>query len=111
MENDEIYRKDQKEAHEIWLDNNPDYWEKYRCKNLKYTEDNRKKQHDRNQKAKSTTKPILKSIAKLDALTHKNTIISGRYELVPIKSDMIAKLDALIVEINTISQGYVHSNS
>ena len=109
MKNDEIYRKDQKEAQKIWLDNNPDYWEKYRRKNLKYTKDNRKKQRDRNQKTESTTKPISKPIAKMDALTHENSIISGRYELVPIKSDMIAKMDALIVEINTISQGYAYS--
>ena len=45
----------------------------------------------------------------MDALTYENNIISGKYELVPVKSDMIAKMDALIVEINTISRGYAHS--
>jgi len=109
MKNDEIYRKDQKEAQKIWLDNNPDYWKKYRRKNLKYAENNRKKQNKRNQKAKSATEPISKPIAKMDALTHENKIISGRYELVPVKSNIIAKMDALIVEINTISRGYAYS--
>lgn len=111
IENDEIYRKDQKEAQEVWLNNNPDYWKDYRRKNSKYTERNRKKQRKRNQikRAESATEPISKPIAKMDALTHENTIISGRYKLVPVGSDMIAKMDALIVEINTISKGYAHS--
>ena len=111
IENDEIYRKDQKEAQEVWLNNNPDYWKDYRRKNLKYTERNRKKQRKRNQiqRAESATKPISKPIAKMDALTHENKIISGKYELVPVRPDMIAKMDALIVEINTISSSYPHS--
>jgi len=93
------------------LNNNPDYWKDYRRKNLKYTERNRKKQRKRNQiqRAESATEPISKPIAKMDALTHENKIISGKYELVPFGSDMIAKMDTLIVEINTISQGYAHS--
>lgn len=111
IENDETYRKDQKEAQEIWLNNNPDYWKDYRRKNLKYTERNRKKQRKRNQiqRAESATEPISKPIAKMDTLTLENNIISGKYELVPVGPDMIAKMDALIVEINTISQGYAHS--
>ncbi|MBL0702193.1 MAG: hypothetical protein JJV91_01795 [Desulfosarcina sp.] len=109
IKNDETYRKDQKTAQEDWLKNNPDYWKDYRRKNLKYTERNRKKQRKRNQRAKSATEPIPKPIAKMDALTHENKIISGKYELIPIGSDIIAKMDALIVEINTISQGYAHS--
>lgn len=111
IKNDETYRKDQKEAQEVWLNNNPDYWKDYRRKNLKYTEDNRKKQRKRNQiqRAESVTESISKPIAKMDALTHENNIISGKYELVPVGSDMIAKMDALIVEINTISKGYAHS--
>ena len=111
IKNDETYRKDQKEAQEIWLNNNPDYWKKYRRKNSKYTEHNRKKQRKRNQikRAESAAEPISKPIAKMDALIHENNIISGKYELVPVKSDMIAKMDTLIVEINTISKGYAHS--
>lgn len=111
IKNDETYRKDQKEAQEVWLNNNPDYWKDYRRKNSKYTDRNRKKQRKRNQirKAESATEPISKPIAKMDALTHENNIISGKYELIPVKSDMIAKMDALIVEINTISKGYAHS--
>ena len=109
IKNDETYRKDQKIAQEDWLNNNPDYWKDYRRKNLKYTERNRKKQRERNQRAKSATEPISKPIAKMDALRHENKIISGKYELIPIGSDVIAKMDALIVEINTISQGYAHS--
>jgi hypothetical protein len=108
MKSDEIYRKDQKEAQEIWVNNTPDYWNDYRRKNPKYAERNRQKQRKRNQarSAKPETESTLKPIAKMDALTHENKIISGKYALVPVKSDMIAKMDALIVEINTISKGY-----
>ena len=83
IENDEIYRKDQKEAQEVWLNNNPDYWKDYRRKNLKYTERNRKKQRKRNQiqRAESATEPISKPIAKMDALIVEiNTIfVRGRW--------------------------------
>ena len=30
IKNDATYRKDQKEAQELWLNNNPDYWKDYR---------------------------------------------------------------------------------
>ena len=44
-------------------------------------------------------------IAKMDALRAENIITSGRYRLVPLCSDMIAKMDALIVEIDVVSKG------
>lgn len=91
IKNSETYRKDQKEAQEVWLNNNPDYWKNYRCKNSKYTEHNRKKQRKRNQVRRA--KSAKEKIAKMDALIHENTIISGKYKLVPVKPDMIAKMD------------------
>lgn len=111
IRNDEVYKKDQEEAQEDWVSNNPDYWGNYRQKNPEYTDRNRKRQLVRNQKrkAKSALKTKSQSIAKMDALTSENKIISGKYELVPFKSDMIAKMDALIVEINAVSRGYADS--
>jgi|LGVF01.1.fsa_nt_gb beta-phosphoglucomutase-like phosphatase (HAD superfamily) len=108
MQKDEQYRKDQKEAQEIWLQNNPDYWRKYRLKNKEYTAQNKEKQRDRNQAARSKSRnqsnPDM--IAKMDALKQKNVTFSGQYELVPFMPGKIAKMDAIIVEINTISNGY-----
>ena len=110
LKNDPIYRKDQKTAQEDWLNNNPDYWKNYRHDNKEYTDRNREKQRLRNKikRSESTQKADLKPIAKMDTLTRDNNIISGRYELIPVTSDMIAKMDALIVEINTISSSYPH---
>jgi hypothetical protein len=111
MKNDEIYRKDQKAAQQDWLNNNPDYWQNYRSENTNYTDRNREKQRIRNRlrKAKFESDQKLAPIAKMDALSHENKIISGKYKLIPVKPDMIAKMDALIVEINTISSTYAYS--
>ena len=111
MKNDETYRKDQKEAQEIWKNNNPDYWKNYRRDNKEYTDRNREQQHRRNQARKPKSAPVKQSapIAKMDALTSGKTILSGKYELVPITSRVIAKMDALIVEIKTISGNCAYS--
>jgi len=45
----------------------------------------------------------------MDALTTEKIILSGKYQLVPVGPDMIAKMDALIVEINAISGNYAYS--
>ena len=111
MKNDETYRKDQKIAQEDWKNNNPDYWKNYRFNNKEYTAQNREQQRRRNQAKRVNSALATESdpIAKMDALTHENNIISGKYELVPVRPDMIAKMGALIVEINTISKCYAHS--
>ncbi len=108
LKNDETYRKDQKNAQADWLNNNPDYWKNYRRNNKPYTNRNREKQLVRNKSARSkiSGKPVLKPIAKMDTLIPKNNIISGKYKLVPVEPDMIAKMDALIVEIRSVSGGY-----
>jgi len=73
MAEDETYRRDQKQAQKDWCNNNPDYWEKYRSKNTKYTDRNRAQQKERNRIAKglSSDKPESDKIAKMDALQAK----------------------------------------
>lgn len=105
LKNDEAYKQDQKTAQEDWQNNNSGYWKKYRKDHPEYTAGNREKQHIRNQKRKATSAPI----AKMEAITFENRIITGRYELVPVVPGMIAKMDALIVEIHTISKCYAYS--
>jgi len=111
IKNNEIYRNDQKAAQQDWKNNNPDYWKNYRRDNKTYTDRNREQQRERNRlrKAKFASDQQLAPIAKMDALSHENKIISGKYELIPVRPDMIAKMDALIVEINTISSFYAYS--
>lgn len=106
IQNDTIYRNDQKAAQKDWSNTNPEYWKKYRDAHPEYTDRNRQKQRKRNRRRKNRT--ISKPIAKMDALKQKNNIISGKYELIPVRSDMIAKMDAIIVEITTISNGYAN---
>ena len=108
IQNDADYRNDQKVAQEDWSNNNPDYWKNYRRKNKKYTDRNREQQRRRNQDKRAKSAPAIKShpIAKMDALSPEREILSGKYQLIPMTPDMIAKIDVLIVEINTISNSY-----
>lgn len=106
MQNDSQYREDQKQAQADWRKNNSDYWKKYRLKNKDYTKRNREKQKKRNQGGKSNKNHHRDMIAKMDAIYQEKTIFSGKYELIPCVPGKIAKMDAIIVEINNISNGY-----
>ena len=99
------YSIDQKQAQDDWVEMNPGYWNEYRQSHPEYTRQNRRKQRNRN---RIKIQPE-KKIAKMDALSQKSTVISGKYMLIPTDSDMIAKMDAIIVEINTISNSYTYS--
>ena len=105
---DQTYREDQQLAKQDWCADNPDYWKQYRQKNKRYTDTNRQKQRYRNarRRKKVGNLPPQKPIAKMDALMHQNDTISGRYKLVPLESQVIAKMDAIIVEISAISEDY-----
>jgi len=110
MKNDANYRQDQENAQEDWKNNNPDFWKNYRRDHAEYADRNRKQQRRRNQSrnAKSAAGKKSEPIAKMDALTPDKTILSGKYQLVFVGSDMIAKMDSLIVEISTISSNYAY---
>ena len=105
MDENPGYRKDQKEAQQLWLENNSDYWGKYRKRNKKYTDGNREKQRDRNQRRRDRVGRE-SMIAKMDAIKQEDTIFSGRYRLIPVTTGVIAKMDPIIVEINDISASY-----
>lgn len=94
------YRGNQAAAQKGWCGRNKGYWREYRKKNPEYTARNRKQQKERNRRRRS-----MHGIAKMDALRTENIISSGRYRLVPLCNDMIAKMDALIVEIDVVSMG------
>ena len=111
MKNDADYRQDQKNAQEDWKNNNPDYWKNYRIDHEQYTDRNRDQQRRRNlnKRAKSASANKTEPIAKMDAIKPERTILSGKYQLIPMAPDMIAKMDTLIVEISTIPGNYVYS--
>lgn len=97
---DSDYKDNKAAAQRQWCSRNKGYWKDYRKRNPVYTERNRLKQRQRNRRRRSMTE-----IAKMDASGAKNIISSGRYQLVPLSGDMIAKMDAIIVEIGVISGG------
>ena len=96
---DDIYRQGVRDSQEKWVENNQDYWQKYRDEHPAYTERNRKKQYPRNATSRSGI------IAKRDALSSFSFDKSVKYEIRPVRSDAIAKRDALIVEIVALSPG------
>jgi hypothetical protein len=67
---------------------------------------NKEKQKIRNRKQrgdKSLQKLTRQPVAKMDAINGVSAKISGKYQLIPVSSPGIAKMDALIVEISAIS--------
>ena len=102
--NDPDYRANQKQAQESWRKKHPGYWKDYREGPPLYVERNRRRQRHRNvlrcaDRGKDAVKrrPL---IAKMDATP---PVKSGTYRLIPIASPMIAKMDAVIVEIAVVS--------
>lgn len=97
---DSAYRDNQAAAQREWCSRNKGYWREYRRRNPVYTERNRIGQRERNRLMRSGAK-----IAKMDASGAKTIISSGRYQLVPLCNGVIAKMDAVIVEIEVVSRG------
>jgi hypothetical protein len=103
---DEAYRQSKADAQRKWTSANSGYWKQYRAKHPDYVKRNREKQRERNRK-RPRKREIAASgvIAKIDALIPQHVIPFGRYRLVPLATDLIAKMDALVVEIGVISTG------
>ena len=104
MKNDPAYRENQNDAARRWRAKNPDYWRNYRNKRKEYTRRNREQQKRRNQQRASSSNS---AIANMDMSNSKNGINTGRYQLIPVTGELIANMDALIVEITIIRNGYI----
>jgi hypothetical protein len=107
---DPDYRENQNQACKRWRKKNSDYWKRYRADHSSYTEDNRCKQRQRKQALYKGPEPPSASkasqFANSDALTHKNLVKAGTYQLIPLPYDGFANSDALIVNISVIPKGY-----
>lgn len=104
MAEDPQYKKEQYTAQKDWFSNHPEYWKNYRSKNPTCTERNRKLQRKRNQRRKvpQSGSANKDKIAKMDALSLKNELFSGRYKMLPMAPSPIAKMTPIIVEIDVI---------
>lgn len=103
MDNDPIYRENQKAANEEWLAKNPDYWEKYRKKNPDKTLKNRIMQQVRNLKRAGAKPPAVKLnleelVAKMYLVNPTQPkrqislwLLSTTAEIKPIKVILISK--------------------
>jgi hypothetical protein len=103
---DPEYKEGQHLSQEKWLQNNPDYWGKYRKKNKEKTDRNRQLQRIRNLKRckKQPDSQSVKTIgiAKMDARKPGTDGLDGHYWLVP----KIAKMDPVKIFITAIPDSY-----
>jgi hypothetical protein len=97
MTTDEHYRLNQRTSQDNWIRKNPGYWKRYRQSKPEQVQRNRLMQMIRNRRWRS---PQL--IAKMDASEMRKIRPYGQFYLVP----MIAKMDALKVNIYGISASY-----
>ena len=107
LKQDLDYRANQAAAQQRWRERNPDYWRKYRQTHPAYTARNRLKQRDRNRlRGLGATGPSAPAVAKMDAYQDKRPVGSGTYRLIPVTGSGIAKMDAYLVKIQVLSEGY-----
>lgn len=111
---DAEYKENQSSAQREWRKKHPSYWRNYRKMHPLYTEKNRALQRERNRKARDAvegaralgdvvSKGDLPMIAKMDALSR---VKPGTYRLVPVVPGVIAKMDALLVQLSLLPEGY-----
>jgi len=96
LHDDPFHQENQADAQQDWLDRNPGYWKKYRSDHPEYVEQNRKKQRNRDSKAK------FENLAKSDVSIQPHTLKAGLYFLQPVKIPGLAKKDVWIVEITPV---------
>lgn len=98
---DPAYKGNNADAQRRWRERHPEYWRTYRENHPRYVERNRERQRLRNHRrwGKHTGSASLQPeelIAKMDAGL---PIKSGTYRLIPLQGEVIAKMDAVLVEI------------
>ncbi len=107
LKQDPDYRANQAVAQQRWRERHPDYWRNYRRTHPEYTARNREQQRKRNRRRGLTaTGPSPPPIAKMDVYEEINPIASGTYRMVPESGPGIAKMDAYLVKIQVLSDGY-----
>ncbi len=107
LKQDPDYRANQAAAQKRWREGHPDYWRNYRRTHPEYTARNREQQKTRNRRrGGGDTSPLAAPIAKMDVYEEINPIATGTYRMTPESGPGIAKMDAYLVKIQVISDGY-----
>lgn len=100
---DPDYREYKQASQERRKEKNPTYWKEYRASHPDYTRRNRELQRLRN--LKRLNRPPEPVIATPDESIQTNSLITGRYKIIPVHPAMIATPDECIVEIIAIADG------
>jgi hypothetical protein len=107
LRQDSDYRANQAAAQRRWRERNRDYWRKYRQNHPDYTARNREQQRERNRhRGRDAMDPLTAPIAKMDVCDNKMPVTSGTYRMIPAGRPGIAKMDAYLVKIQVLSEGY-----
>ena len=99
MKTDPDYRKNQQESQQCWVEQNRDYWRRYRANHPQYVERNRLLQKGRDQKRRR------QMLAKMDASQEIYPVTPGTYYLLPAKGDL-AKMDPISRKYLLIPETY-----
>lgn len=105
LDQDSDYRLNHAAGNKSWRTSNPDYWREYRQKNPEKEKRNRLLQKLRRIKAQSYEARQDRAetkVAKVDALFIEKLQVDRMFWLKPA----VAKVDALLVEISSISAGW-----
>jgi len=86
MKNDPEYRDNQRDAQQCWMEQNRDYWRRYRDKHQEYVKRNRLLQRERDRRRH------IQNLAKMDASNKISRVKPGSYYLIPAKGNL-AKMD------------------
>ncbi len=89
MKNDPDYQANQRDSQKNWLEQNPDYWKKYRQRHPEYVKTNRRLQKARDKKRRH------QALAKMDALKNDLPVKAGCYYLSSGEKTDLAKKDSI----------------
>jgi hypothetical protein len=104
LKTDESYRENQADAQSLWKSKNPGYWKRYRASHPAYVERNRAQQKQRRESKNHGALPQPTAVAKMDVALRQKPLESGRYRLMSLDCENVAKMDFAIVQLSIIEQ-------
>jgi hypothetical protein len=105
LKTDTTYRENQADAQALWKDKNPGYWKNYRATHPEYVERNRIKQQQRRRKSNNPVAPQPPpDVAKMDVASLQKPLVSGRYRLISLNNEDVAKMDFAIVQLSVLER-------
>ena len=93
---DPDYQANQRDCHQRWRHQHPQYWRQYRQQRADYRERNRLLQQHRDHKRR------LRPLAKMDVFEPITAIHPGIYHLIPAVGPHLAKMDVLSQKCHVI---------